>query len=78
VIDIVVPQVGEATSEVVLARWLKDEGEVVRKGEPLFEVDTDKYVVEIEAFESGTLAEILVPAGSDVLPLQVVARLALE
>jgi pyruvate dehydrogenase E2 component (dihydrolipoamide acetyltransferase) len=76
VIEIVVPQVGEATAEVTLVRWLKGEGETVAKGEPLFEVDTDKYVVEIQAFESGTLAEILVPEGSEVMPLQVVARLA--
>jgi pyruvate dehydrogenase E2 component (dihydrolipoamide acetyltransferase) len=76
--DLVVPHVGEAAAEVVLVRWLKDEGDFVSKGEPLFELDTDKYVVEIEAFASGTLAEILVPAGSAVLPQQVVARLALE
>jgi pyruvate dehydrogenase E2 component (dihydrolipoamide acetyltransferase) len=76
VIDIVVPQVGEATADVVLVRWLKRRGEAVHKGEPLFEVDTDKYVVEIEAFESGTLTEILVPEGSSVLPRQVVGRLA--
>ena len=75
-IEIVVPQVGEATAEVTLVRWLKGEGDAVQQGEPLFEVDTDKYVVEIQAFESGTLAEILVPAGSEVMPLQVVARLA--
>ena len=60
-VDIVVPQVGETTSEVVLVRWLKREGDAVDKGDPLFEVDTDKYVVEIEAFASGTLTEILVP-----------------
>lgn len=77
-IDIVVPQVGEATSEVVLARWLKEPGDRVCKGEPLFEVDTDKYVVEIEAFETGTLEEVLVPAGAEVMPLQVVARLVPE
>jgi pyruvate dehydrogenase E2 component (dihydrolipoamide acetyltransferase) len=75
VIEIVVPQVGEATSEVTLVRWLKSEGDAVEKDEPLFEVDTDKYVVEIQAFESGVLTEILVPAGSPVMPLDVVARL---
>jgi pyruvate dehydrogenase E2 component (dihydrolipoamide acetyltransferase) len=77
-IDIVVPQVGEATSEVTLVRWLKEEGEAVAEGEPLFEVDTDKYVVEVEAFETGTLIEIVVPAGTEVVPLQVVARLSPE
>ena len=74
-IDIVVPQISEVASEIVLVRWLKAEGEAVYKGEPLFELDTDKYVVEIEAFEDGTLAEVLVAAGSVVTPGQVVGRL---
>jgi len=74
-IDIVVPQISEVASEIVLVRWLRSEGEAVRKGEPLFELDTDKYVVEIEAFEDGTLAEVVVPAGSVVEPGQVVGRL---
>jgi pyruvate dehydrogenase E2 component (dihydrolipoamide acetyltransferase) len=56
-------------------RWLKEEGDVVRKGEPLFELDNDKYVVEIQAFADGVLAEVVVPAGGVVEPGQVVARL---
>jgi pyruvate dehydrogenase E2 component (dihydrolipoamide acetyltransferase) len=75
-IDIVVPQISEVASEIVLVRWLKAEGDAVRKGEPLFELDTDKYVVEIEAFEDGTLTQVVVAAGSVVEPGQVVARLA--
>lgn len=74
-IDIVVPQISEVASEIVLVRWLKSEGEAVRKGDPLFEIDTDKYVVEIEAFEDGTLAEVVVAAGTVVEPGQVVGRL---
>ncbi len=73
-IDVVVPQISEVASEIVLVRWLKAEGDAVRKGEPLFELDTDKYVVEIEAFEDGTLTEVIVAAGSVVEPGQVVAR----
>jgi pyruvate dehydrogenase E2 component (dihydrolipoamide acetyltransferase) len=74
-VEIVVPQVGEAVSEVVLAEWLKEEGDRVGKGEPLFEVDTDKAIVTVEAFADGTLAQILVPAGSSVMPRQVVGVL---
>ena len=74
-IDIVVPQISEVASEIVLVRWLKAPGDAVSKGEPLFELDTDKYVVEIEAFEDGTLAEVLVTDGTVVEPGQVVARL---
>jgi pyruvate dehydrogenase E2 component (dihydrolipoamide acetyltransferase) len=74
-IDVVVPQMSELASELVLARWLKAEGEAVRKGEPLFELDTDKSIVEIQSFEEGTLAEVVVPEGSVVEPGQVVARI---
>jgi pyruvate dehydrogenase E2 component (dihydrolipoamide acetyltransferase) len=76
VIDVIVPQVGEAIAEVTLVRWLKQVGDHVSKDEPLFEVDTEKATFEVEAFADGTLAEILVPDGSSVNPLQVVAKLA--
>ena len=68
VIEIVVPQVGEAVAEVILARWLKSEGDYVRPGDVLFEVDTDKAVVEVEAFAEGMLTEVLVSEGSSVMP----------
>jgi len=74
-IDIVVPQVGEAVSEVTLVRWRKSAGDAVRAGEPLFEVDTDKSIVEVEATEDGVLSEIRVPAGTPVMPLDVVGSL---
>jgi pyruvate dehydrogenase E2 component (dihydrolipoamide acetyltransferase) len=75
-VDIVVPQVGEAVSDVRIARWLKSAGDRVGKGEPLFEVDTDKYVIAVDAFATGTLDEILAPEGAEVAPQQVVARIA--
>jgi pyruvate dehydrogenase E2 component (dihydrolipoamide acetyltransferase) len=78
VIEVVVPQISEVASEIVLVTWLKSEGEPVVKGEPLFELDTDKYVVEIEAFADGTLLEVVVPAGSVVEPGQVVARIGAD
>lgn len=74
-IDIVVPMVGEAVADVKLVRWLVSEGQAVSKGDILFEVDTDKYVVEIEAFADGKIHEILVHADATVVPRQVVARL---
>lgn len=73
--DIVVPQVGETTGDLTLTRWLKSEGDDVRKGDPLFEIDADKYTVEIEAFADGVLIEILVPDETVVTPQQVVGRL---
>ena len=74
-IDIVVPQIGEAVAELTLISWLKRAGDSVKKGDVLFEVDSDKAIVEVEAYEDGTLLEILAPAGSTVMPQDVVARL---
>lgn len=51
---------GLTMSEGSIHQWLKNEGDTVRKGEPLFEVETDKAIMEVEAPEDGTLAKILV------------------
>jgi pyruvate dehydrogenase E2 component (dihydrolipoamide acetyltransferase) len=46
-----------------IVRWLKSEGDAVEKGEPLFELDTDKVTQEVEAEASGVLLKIVVPEG---------------
>jgi pyruvate/2-oxoglutarate dehydrogenase complex dihydrolipoamide acyltransferase (E2) component len=74
-VDVVVPHVGEAISEVVLAKWLKQPGDTVHAGEALFLVDIDKANLEIEATDNGILAEIRVPEGSSVMPLDIVGVL---
>jgi len=75
-IDIVVPQIGEAVSELQIVAWHKQVGDAVKRGEVLFEVDSDKAIVEVEAFVDGTLVEIIHGDGSAVLPQQIVARIA--
>ena len=72
-VEIVVPQIGEAVAELTLLAWLKQVGDTVKKGEVLYEIDSDKAIVEVEAFVDGTLTEIFYPDDSSVLPLQVVA-----
>ena len=72
--DIVVPQIGEAVSELRIVAWYKQIGDEVQVGDLLFEVDSDKAIVEVEAFVAGTLLEILAPADSPVMPQDVVAR----
>ena len=74
-IDIVLPQVGEAVSEVTLVRWLKRTGDVVKAGDPLFVIDTDKSEMNVEAAEDGVLSEIRVLDGSPVMPLDIVGSL---
>jgi pyruvate dehydrogenase E2 component (dihydrolipoamide acetyltransferase) len=74
-IEIVVPQVGEAISAARLTQWHKKEGDSVRKGEPLFSLDTDKAILDVEAFSDGILEKILVSQDSDVQPGMTVALL---
>jgi pyruvate dehydrogenase E2 component (dihydrolipoamide acetyltransferase) len=75
-IEIVVPQVGEAISAARLVQWYKKEGDFVKKGEPLFAVDTDKAVLDVEAFSEGVLEKILIAADNEVQPEMVVGLLS--
>ncbi len=59
------PQLTESAAAVKLSSWLKREGDTVRKGEPIAEVETDKTNVELEAPEAGVLVTIHVRAGSE-------------
>ena len=54
-----IPKVGLVMENARLVRWLKNVGDVVKQGEPLLELETEKSVVEIESTESGRLVEIL-------------------
>ena len=58
------PQLSPTMTEGVVGKWLKAEGESVEIGEPLFEVETDKVINEIEATTSGVLRRIVVPEGA--------------
>ncbi len=61
--NITMPQMGFDMTEGTIAAWLKKEGEAVAKGEPIAEIETDKTTIQVEAFASGVLAKIVVPAG---------------
>jgi pyruvate/2-oxoglutarate dehydrogenase complex dihydrolipoamide acyltransferase (E2) component len=74
-IEVVVPQVGEVGQEVTFARWLRAEGDLVAEGDAIFEVETEKSTVEVQAFASGRLTDLQVHDGDVVEPLQVVAVL---
>jgi pyruvate/2-oxoglutarate dehydrogenase complex dihydrolipoamide acyltransferase (E2) component len=58
--DVVIPRLGSSdeSDEVMILRWIKNQGDKVRKGEALLEVETDKVNVEIEAPDNGELLEI--------------------
>ena len=64
--EVVLPRLGLTQEEGTVVRWIKPEGSTVKKGEPLFEVMTDKATVEVEAPASGVLLRILVAEGGTV------------
>jgi len=68
---ITMPKFGQMTEESTIVEWRKKEGDKVAKGEVLFTVETDKSVMDVEAFTEGTLLKIVVPAGVSV-PVQTV------
>ena len=75
-VEVLMPALSPTMTEGTLARWLKAEGDEVRSGDLIAEIETDKATMEIEAVEEGTLARILVPEGTEnVLVNQVIALL---
>ncbi len=66
---IIMPKFGQMTEESAIVEWRKKEGDKIAKGDILFTVETDKSVMEVEAFTDGTLLKILVQPGVNV-PVQ--------
>jgi len=66
---IIMPKFGQMTEESAIVEWRKKEGEKIAKGDILFTVETDKSVMEVEAFTDGTLLKIVVQPGLNV-PVQ--------
>ena len=64
--EVILPKLGMAQEEGTIVKWLKPEGSRVSKGEPLFEVMTDKATLEVESPSSGVVLRILVPEGQTV------------
>jgi pyruvate dehydrogenase E2 component (dihydrolipoamide acetyltransferase) len=60
------PKMGDAMEEGTLLRWLKSEGDEVNTGDPIAEIETDKVTMELEAEDSGTLAELIAGEGQGV------------
>src|SRR4051812_21152350 len=61
--EVILPRLGQGMESGTIVRWLKSEGEPVQKGEPLFELDTDKVTQEVEAEAAGVLLKIAVAEG---------------
>jgi pyruvate dehydrogenase E2 component (dihydrolipoamide acetyltransferase) len=61
--EIKLPRLGQGMESGTIVKWLKSEGDAVEKGEPLYELDTDKVTQEVEADASGVLLKIAVAEG---------------
>ncbi|GAB3523246.1 pyruvate dehydrogenase complex dihydrolipoamide acetyltransferase [Arthrobacter monumenti] len=64
--EVVMPRLSDTMAEGVLSRWLMNEGDAVKKGDVLAEIETDKATMDLEAFEAGVLERQLVPEGASV------------
>lgn len=76
--NIILPKQGLQMTEGFITRWLLKEGDAVKEGEPLFEMETDKLVITIDATCSGKLLKILYPEGSTVPITTVIAYVGEE
>src|SRR3954462_9096890 len=75
--QITMPQLSDTMTEGTVVKWHKKEGDKVKTGEEIADIETDKATMPMEAFESGTLALIAVGEGQKVKVGQLVAVIAI-
>jgi pyruvate dehydrogenase E2 component (dihydrolipoyllysine-residue acetyltransferase) len=76
-INILMPALSPTMEKGNLAKWLKKEGDKVKSGDVIAEIETDKATMEVEAVDEGTLAKIIVPEGTQDVPVnELIAVLA--
>ncbi|NMN73655.1 pyruvate dehydrogenase complex E1 component subunit beta [Rhizobium sp. 57MFTsu3.2] len=64
-IDILMPALSPTMEEGTLSKWLKQEGDTVKSGDVIAEIETDKATMEVEAVDEGVIGKLLVPAGTE-------------
>ncbi|WP_397544397.1 biotin/lipoyl-containing protein, partial [Roseovarius salis] len=74
--DVIMPALGMAQDSGVIVTWLKSPGDAVAEGDALFEVETDKATMEVEAQAAGYLTDVTAQAGAEVPVGQVIARVS--
>src|SRR3954447_9953103 len=78
-VNILMPALSPTMEKGNVAKWLKKEGDKVKPGDVIAEIETDKATMEYESIDEGTLAKIVVPEGSQDVPVnQLIAVLAEE
>src|SRR5437868_3889762 len=77
--NILMPALSPTMEKGNLSKWLKREGDKIKAGDVIAEIETDKATMEVEAVDEGTLAKIVVPEGTADVPVnQIIAVLAGE
>jgi pyruvate dehydrogenase E1 component beta subunit len=77
-IEVLMPALSPTMTEGKLAKWLKKEGDEIASGDVLAEIETDKATMEVEAVDEGVLGKIMVPEGTDAVPVNQVIAVLLE
>lgn len=78
-VNILMPALSPTMEKGNLAKWLKKEGDAIKSGDIIAEIETDKATMEVEAVDEGTLAKILIPAGTQDVPVnEIIAVIAGE
>jgi pyruvate dehydrogenase E2 component (dihydrolipoamide acetyltransferase) len=77
-ISILMPALSPTMTEGKLAKWTKKEGDKIKPGEVIAEIETDKATMEVEAVDSGKIGKILVPAGTEGVPVNKLIAVLLE
>lgn len=76
-IEITMPALSPTMTEGNLAKWTKKEGDKIKAGEVIAEIETDKATMEVEAVDEGTLGKIVIPAGTEGVKVNAVIALLL-
>ena len=77
-VTILMPALSPTMTEGKLSRWLKNEGDAVKSGDVLAEIETDKATMELETVDEGTLGKILVPGGTEGVKVNAPIAILLE
>src|SRR5690606_3416881 len=77
-VNILMPALSPTMEKGNLAKWLKKEGDQVKSGDVIAEIETDKATMEVEAVDEGTIGKIVVPEGTTDVPVNQVIAILLE
>ncbi|UNK39686.1 pyruvate dehydrogenase complex E1 component subunit beta [Shinella sp. H4-D48] len=77
-VDILMPALSPTMEEGTLSKWIKNEGDTVKSGDVIAEIETDKATMEVEAVDEGVIGKIVVPAGSEGVKVNSVIAVLLQ